>query len=253
MKTKRLLSAFVAGVITTTVFTGAMSNIIPSITANAADVLGDANGDGKCDIRDAAYIAKAISTGKASALPLTADYNKNGKVDIRDAAAIAMKLSGGKMSSPTSPFKDFAGKYSYSAGVSGSHTSFTLKADGSFEGECSDSFWTEKTSSYPNGTVYICSFKGRFTEPQKVNSYTYKMTLSNIALKKNRGYEEIKNGIRYVYTASAPGFNEVKNMYIYTKGAPISNLPPMWGISGSKLSNTVIYNEVEKANFVKAK
>ncbi len=54
---------------------------------------GDANLDGKVDIRDAAYIAKLLANGEASVLPNVADYNYDGKKNIRDAAAIAKFLS----------------------------------------------------------------------------------------------------------------------------------------------------------------
>ena len=56
---------------------------------------GDANKDGKVDIRDAAFIAQMLSKQKADQLDKTlADYNKDGKVSIRDAAALAIYLSG---------------------------------------------------------------------------------------------------------------------------------------------------------------
>ena len=59
--------------------------------------LGDANKDGKVDIRDAAYIAQVLSRKKPGTLETaTADFNKDGKVNIRDAAAIAKYLSGKK-------------------------------------------------------------------------------------------------------------------------------------------------------------
>lgn len=54
---------------------------------------GDANLDGKVDIRDAAYIALLLSRGESSVLPNVADYNYDGVKNIRDAAAIAKFLS----------------------------------------------------------------------------------------------------------------------------------------------------------------
>ena len=59
-------------------------------------VLGDANDDGVCNIRDAAFIAKMLVKGKGSILPKKADYNSDGKKDIRDAAAIAKAMVSGK-------------------------------------------------------------------------------------------------------------------------------------------------------------
>ena len=39
---------------------------------------------------------------------------------------------------------------------------------------------------YPNGTLYYCDFYGKFTQPEKINDYTYEMQLENIATKGNR-------------------------------------------------------------------
>lgn len=54
---------------------------------------GDANLDGKVDVRDAAYIAHMLSKGEGSMLHNVADYNRDGKINVRDAAAIARFLS----------------------------------------------------------------------------------------------------------------------------------------------------------------
>lgn len=59
--------------------------------ANAAP--GDANLDGKVNVRDAAYIAGILSVGKGAQLPKSADFNGDGKVNVRDAAAIASHLA----------------------------------------------------------------------------------------------------------------------------------------------------------------
>jgi hypothetical protein len=58
-------------------------------------LIGDANQDGKVNVRDAAYIAKALATGTVDKLPcsICADYNQDGKVNVRDAAAIAKMLA----------------------------------------------------------------------------------------------------------------------------------------------------------------
>ena len=56
---------------------------------------GDANEDGKVNVRDAAHIAKTLAQGKADTLPDSADFNGDGKVNVRDAAAIAKYLATG--------------------------------------------------------------------------------------------------------------------------------------------------------------
>lgn len=66
-----------------------------------AGITGDANTDGKCNVSDAAYIARMLSNKKSDAY-LTflgsiggycADYNKDGAVTVSDAATIARHLA----------------------------------------------------------------------------------------------------------------------------------------------------------------
>lgn len=55
---------------------------------------GDANGDGKFNVRDAAYVASSVAAGKQLEVNIATDYNQDGKVNVRDAAAMARALSG---------------------------------------------------------------------------------------------------------------------------------------------------------------
>ncbi len=59
-------------------------------------ISGDANGDGKLNVRDCAFIAAALAEGKGDTLPIAADYNEDGKKNVRDAAAIASFLASNK-------------------------------------------------------------------------------------------------------------------------------------------------------------
>ena len=58
-----------------------------------ARLAGDANLDGKVDVRDCAYIARKLAKGQGDKLPDNADFNDDGKTDVRDAAAIARYLA----------------------------------------------------------------------------------------------------------------------------------------------------------------
>ena len=70
-----------------------VKNNISGSSSSAAEVKGDANGDGKLDVRDAAFIAGEIAKGRGKELALRGDINLDGKVDIRDAAAIVNHLA----------------------------------------------------------------------------------------------------------------------------------------------------------------
>ena len=56
-------------------------------------ILGDANGDGAVNIRDAAFMASMLAAGNGDKLPKSADFNQDDAINIRDAAALASSLS----------------------------------------------------------------------------------------------------------------------------------------------------------------
>ena len=55
--------------------------------------IGDANKDGKTNVRDCACIANALANGEAENLPEKADYNQDTRKNVRDAAAISSDLA----------------------------------------------------------------------------------------------------------------------------------------------------------------
>ena len=71
-------------------------NFDTEVTDQNEAVIGDANGDGKVNVRDAAFIAAKLAQGKSNELPANADFNGDGKVNVRDAASIAKFLATGK-------------------------------------------------------------------------------------------------------------------------------------------------------------
>ena len=56
-------------------------------------LVGDANLDGKVDVRDCAYIARMLAAGQGNELPDNVDFNDDGEKNVRDAAAIARYLA----------------------------------------------------------------------------------------------------------------------------------------------------------------
>lgn len=74
------------------------------ITFSNIEILrGDANNDGKINVRDCAFIASKLAQGKTNELTPAADINGDGKVNVRDAAALASSLAGGNKQDPTEP------------------------------------------------------------------------------------------------------------------------------------------------------
>ena len=69
------------------------TTIPPTTTPQVTGILGDANSDGKLDVRDAAYIARMLAQRDTEKLPKNADFNEDGQINVRDAAAIARFLA----------------------------------------------------------------------------------------------------------------------------------------------------------------
>ena len=83
------LEPFTYGTFGSLVVAGAALN-----SAGEEDMLfGDANGDGKFNVRDCAFIAGSLAKGDGEKLPPVADYNLDSKKNIRDAAAISKDLA----------------------------------------------------------------------------------------------------------------------------------------------------------------
>ena len=78
----------------------------------------------------------------------------------------------------------------------------TIEGDGSFQGVYQDSNMGDTGDAYPNGTVYQCSFQGRFSELEQVNEYTYKMQMAEMTYKNPVDREEVVDGVRYCYSAA---------------------------------------------------
>ena len=146
--------------------------------------------------------------------------------------------------------------YTYASGAGGWSTELNVHDDGSFDGGYSDADMGDRGADYPNGTVYTCNFSGQFATPEKVNDYTYKTFIQNMEYANPVGKEEIEDGVRYSYTTAA-GLDDAKDIYIYTKGAPVSDLPEeylSWTLSmmehgAAKLPWYGIYNETGEAGF----
>lgn len=70
-------------------------------------IIGDANKDGKINVRDCAFIASKLAQGKSEELTAESDVNLDSKINVRDAAALALSLAGGgskpEPTNPTSP------------------------------------------------------------------------------------------------------------------------------------------------------
>ena len=95
-----------------------------------------------------------------------------------------------------------------------------LEADGAFRGEFHDSEMGVSGEGYL-GTYYTCKFTGRFKDIQKVNAYTYKMTLAGYETEEAEGREWIEDETRYI-AAGPYGIEGGEEFLFYLPSLPIS-------------------------------
>lgn len=117
--------------------------------------------------------------------------------------------------------------FDFSSGVGGWGTELQISSDGSFVGSYHDSELGDlDETSYPNGTIYLNEFSGKFGELEKMSDYIYKTTLDEISYDHEIDTEEIdeSEGVRYVY-AEGYGLEDAKDIYFYMPGCPVEDLP----------------------------
>lgn len=113
-------------------------------------------------------------------------------------------------------------EFMFASGAGAWGTELTLYPDGSFEGIYSDSE-AERDLEYPNGTTYICKFKGKFGEITKLNDYSCSMRLEELVCETDEDTEWIEDGVRYIGT-DAYGLAEGEEFIFYMPFAPAAAL-----------------------------
>ena len=124
----------------------------------------------------------------------------------------------------SSVFAELPDKFVHSSGAGGWATELYLNDDGTFTGQYHDSDLGYTGEGYPNGTVYITNFTGKFTEPQVVNEYTYSMEVEYIELEMEPGQEYYEDGTRYV-TCGVSELSDAGELLVYLPGARKEALP----------------------------
>ncbi len=105
--------------------------------------------------------------------------------------------------------------FCFSSGAGGWGNYLCIEADGSFYGTYED--WNM-------GHIYQCRYRGQFSEPVKVNDYTWKAYPESIVYEKEPGTEEQLDDILYTYTEPY-GFESMSEVLFYLPGAPAEELP----------------------------
>lgn len=121
-------------------------------------------------------------------------------------------------------------EFSFLSGAGAWSTVIILNRDGTFTGWFHDSEMGDVGEGYPHGSVYTCTFSGRFENIEMVNGYSYKMTLADLQTEKVVGEEWIENEIRYVaaepHGLTDPVTNQLSTEFIfYLPDTPVDQVP----------------------------
>lgn len=121
-------------------------------------------------------------------------------------------------------FSSLPAPFVFASGVGAWDTQVTIAPDGSFTGSYHDADMGVTGDGYPNGTEYICEFTGQFSQPTKVDDFTWSVQLESLSYDGVPGNGMIRDGIRYV--CSTPyGVEGGDEFLIYLPGAPVADLP----------------------------
>lgn len=141
--------------------------------------------------------------------------HKKDEVSVYDSSEEAEEFSFRK-------FKNW--NFTFLSGAGGWSTELTIAEDGTFQGVYHDSEMGSSSEEYPNGTLYYSAFQGKFTPLVKKEEYIYATAIESISYENSVGTEEIKDGIRYIYS-EAYGLDDPKEILIYMIGIPVTDLP----------------------------
>ena len=97
-----------------------------------------------------------------------------------------------------------------------------IRADGSFCGVYHDHIEWPK-GPYSGGMLYISEYSGQFTQPERINDYTYSVKIEELNYKDEPGKEEVIDDTLYHYSA-VYGLVNTENILIYLPGAPLSEM-----------------------------
>ena len=116
-------------------------------------------------------------------------------------------------------------RFYYMSGVGGWETNLHINADGSFNGIYYDSDMGASGVGFPNGVLFYCAFNGKFTNPVKIDDYTYEITIDSLEYEYDPEEEEdvIIQGTDYVF-CDAYGLTGTDKLEVYLPGKPYSEL-----------------------------
>lgn len=244
MNKKHLALYIMALTITLTIMGGCgISKKAQNLTQQRTSVTSDPSVD-----------AESEEAGSDTVFKFNSPSDETGAAQEKELPSDAEQIEEDK---ETFSFAELSDLYFYnSSGAGAWGTELYINEDGSFYGNYRDFDMGDTGNKYPNGVCYYSGFAGKFSAPKKENAYTYSVTIVTIKLDKTEDTEEIKDGIRYIYTKPY-GLEDAKKILIFLPGAPIKELPrnfSNWVFQDGQpadknLTFYGLYNEVEGSGF----
>ena len=114
-------------------------------------------------------------------------------------------------------------EFGFASGAGGWSSELTFANDGIFMGSYHDSDMGDTGDGYPNGTIYVSDFSGRFEVANVINDHSVTLRLVESGTSEPIGNEWIDDQVRYV--ASDPyGIAGGEEFILYFPGTPMSEL-----------------------------
>ena len=137
----------------------------------------------------------------------------------------------------------------FGSGAGAWRTVLNVREDGSFAGEYLDDDMGSKTR-------YLCNFSGRFTEPEKVDEYTWSVRIEHLEFENEPDTKEIRDRLTYIYREPY-GLEDAEELLFYLPGKPVEELTEeclMWmhgygDIIDTRLPFYGLYNVNAKSGF----
>jgi hypothetical protein len=107
----------------------------------------------------------------------------------------------------------------FSNGAGAWRTELRISSDGTFSGDYTDADMEDAEDDYPEGTLYVCNFSGKFGPPVKTGDFEYSMAQEGVP-----GDEEILDGVRII-TSEPYGFDNASELKLYLPGKSLDELP----------------------------
>jgi len=112
----------------------------------------------------------------------------------------------------------------FTSGVGAWANEMTILSDGSFWGYYHNMDMGDSAQNYPHGTMYECSYTGRFDQIRRIHSSEYQMEVSYLQTFGMKDHAEIRDQIRLIVFDSY-GIRTGETFSLYLKNMPQDKMP----------------------------